>query len=188
MITFRPNEKIYLIKRRHLVVLIKSLFPELLIFLVTLILMVSLFFIPLPSWPDWLTKFIPSLLEFKIRYLLLFLLSFFVLVFWTTIFLVVTNYYLDCWIVTNERTIHTELRGLFSRVLSSINHDRIQDITIDIHGFFPNILRFGDLHIQTAGEFREFVFRQIPDPYKTKDVIFQAQREFLKKMKKDGVL
>lgn len=181
MITLRPNEKIYLIKRRHRIVLMRELSPELLIFIITIIAIISLFFVSLPSWPDWLIKFIPFLLEFKIRYLLLFFLSLLLLVLWTTIFLVLANYYLDCWIVTNERTIHTELKGLFSRVYSSVNHDKIQDITIDIQGLFPTILRFGDLHIQTAGEFREFVFRQIPNPYKTKEIIFEAQREFLKK-------
>lgn len=188
MITLRPDEKIYLIKRRHWLILMRSLFPELLIFLVIVVLMIYLFSIPLSPWPGWITNFIPSLSEFEIRYLLLFFSSLILLVLWTIIFLVVTNYYLDCWIVTNERTIHTELRGLFSRIFSSVNHDKIQDITIEIKGFFPTVLRFGDLYIQTAGEFRQFVFSQIPEPYKTKEVIFQAQREFLKKMKKNGVL
>lgn len=188
MITLRPGEKIYLIKRRHRVILMRSLFLQLLIFLVISVLMIYLFFISLPPWPEWITNFVPSLLEFEIRYLLLFFLSLILLVLWTTIFLIVTDYYLDCWVVTNERTIHTELRGLFSRISSSVNHDRIQDITVDVHGFFPTVLHFGDLHLQTAGEFRQFVFSQIPEPYKTKEVIFQAQREFLKKMKKNGVL
>jgi len=188
MISLRPNEKIYLIKRRHWLILMRGLLPELLIFLVTVILMIILFFVPIPSWPSWLINFIPSILEFEIRYLLLFFLSLFLLVLWTIIFLIITNYYLDCWVVTNERTIHTELKGLFSRVLSSVNHNRIQDITIEIKGFFPTILRFGNLYIQTAGEFREFVFRQIPNPYKTKTIIFKAQKEFLKRMKKNGIL
>ncbi|MBZ9572469.1 PH domain-containing protein [Patescibacteria group bacterium] len=187
MITLRPNEKIYLIKRRHRLVLMKELFPELLIFSVMIISMIILFLSPFPSWPSWLIKFLPFLLGFEVRYLSLFFLSLVLLVLWSIIFLVITNYYLDCWIVTNERTIHTELRGLFSRVLSSVNHNRIQDITVDVHGFFPTLLRFGDLHIQTAGEFREFVFRQIPDPYKAKDVIFKAQKEFRRKMKESKV-
>lgn len=166
----------------------RNLFPELLIFSVVVILIISLFFIPLPSWPGWLINFIPFVLEFEIRYLLLFFLSLLLSVLWSIIFLVVANYYLDCWIVTNERTIHTELKGLFSRIFSSVNHDKIQDITIEMKGFFPTVLRFGNLYIETAGEFREFVFRQIPNPYKTKDVIFKAQREFIRKMKKDGLL
>lgn len=188
MIFFRPNEKIYLVKRRHRIVLMKVLFPELLIFLAAIIVIIFLFFIKLPPWPDWLINLVPSLAEFKLRYLLLFLSNVFLMIFWAVIFITLIDYYFDCWIVTNERTIHTELRGIFNRVLASINHDKIQDISVDIRGILPTFFNFGDLHIQTAGEFREFVFREIPDPRKTKEVIFQAQREFLQKMKQNGIL
>ena len=185
MITLRENEKIYLIKRRHPIILRLELLPGVFIFLATLVLMIFLLFMTLPSLPELLIVFVPSLLEFEIRGLLLFSLSFLLLIFWQIIWLTITNYYLDSWIITNKRTIHIELRGLFSRIVSSVPHDRIQDITIDIHGILPTVLRFGDLHIQTAGEFREFIFRQIPDPYKTKEIIFKARREFQKTRKKD---
>ena len=185
MITLRKNEKTYLIKRRHPVILRLELLPGVSIFFAILVLMTFLLFMPLPSLPEWLIEFAPSLLEFEIRGLLLFSLSFFLLIFWQVIWLTITNYYLDSWIITNQRTIHIELRGLFSRIISSVPHDRIQDITIDVHGILPTILHFGDLHIQTAGEFREFIFRQIPDPNKTKEVIFEARREFRKALKKE---
>jgi uncharacterized membrane protein YdbT with pleckstrin-like domain len=175
MMNFRPNEKIYLIKRRHQAILMRNLFPELIISFVAIIATIFLFFASPPALPDFLVNFLPSLSEFNFRFLLLYFFSLLFLVLWTIIFLTITNYYLDCWIVTNERTIHTELRGLFSRVTSSVNHDKIQDVTVDINGFLPTLLNFGNLHIQTAGEFREFVFRQIPNPYKTKEVIFKAQ-------------
>lgn len=188
MISLREGEKIYLIKRRHPFILLRNLFPLCLIFLATILVMVIFLFLPLPDWPNFLAKFILSLSEVNLRYLLLFFLSLFLLILWVIIFLTFTAYYLDYWIVTNQRTIHTELRGLFSISSSSVFHDRIQDITLDIHGFFPTIFRFGNLHIQTAGEFREFIFKEIPEPSKTKDVIFQAQKEFLRQMKKDGLL
>lgn len=187
MISLRQNEKVYLIKHRHRVVLMKSLSLEILIFGAIIIFIFLLFSTPI-SWPNFLIKFIPSLLEFEIRNLLLFFLSLLLLILWAIIFFIITDYYLDCWIVTNERTIHTKLRGLFNRISSSVNHDRIQDITIDIRGILPTILNYGNLSIQTAGEFRQFVFEQIPDPYKTRDIIFKAQKEYLKKMKKDGLI
>jgi uncharacterized membrane protein YdbT with pleckstrin-like domain len=188
MIILDENEKIYLVKRRHPIILKLELLPEVLIFLLTAILIISLFFIHFPSWPEWLIKIFPSLLKFEARYLLLFFLSLSLLIFWQIIFLVITNYYLDCWIVTNKRTIHIELKSLFNRTESSVPHDKIQDITIDTKGILPTFFNFGDLYIETAGEFRQFVFRQIPDPEKTKEAIFDAQREFLKTLKKDGIL
>jgi len=188
MITLRPKEKILLVKHRHRMVLMKNLFPESIIFCVVLVATIILFFSPLPSWPETLLKFIPSLAKYEFRYLLLFFLTLLLLVLWAVMFLVVANYYLDYWIVTNERTIHAELKGLFSRVSSSVNHDKIQDITVEVKGFFPTLLNFGNLYIETAGEFQRFTFKQIPEPYKTKDVIFKAQKEYLKKMRKNGLL
>ena len=169
-------------------VLMKNLFPELIIFCLVSIGIVILFFSSFPSWPKILLKFIPALAKYEFRYLLLFFLSLLLLFLWAIIFLVVANYYLDYWIVTDERTIHTELKGLFNRVSSSVNHDRIQDITVEVKGFLSTLLNFGNLHIETAGEFQRFTFKQISNPYQTKDIIFKAQKEYLKKMKKDGLL
>ena len=176
MITIDPDEKIHLKTRRHRYVLLRLLIPEILFFLVLIILMIIALFIKLPAWPDFLIDIFPVIALVKLRYVLLFLLSLLLQFFWLIIFLTIVNYYFDCWIITNKRTIHTELRALFSRIYSSVSHEKIQDITVDIHGIFPTILRFGDLKIQTAGGFREFVFKEIPEPYGAKDIILQAQR------------
>ena len=91
------------------------------------------------------------------------------------------NYYLDCWIITNERTISTELKTLFSRNVSSISHDKIQDITVEVKGFLQTFLKYGNLQIQTAGEFNKFIFKEIPEPYETKELLFKIQKEYDKK-------
>ena len=188
MITLQPNEKIILIKHRHRFALMREIFPEFLIFVAVLILVIHLFFTPTFSWSSWLVKFFPSILKYNLPNLLLFFLSLFLLILWLMIFLSLTTLYLDYWIITNQRTIHAELKGIFSREIASINHDKIQDITVEIQGFFPTLFHFGDLHIQTAGEFRELIFEEIPEPEKTKDIILAAQKEFLIQMKKDGLL
>lgn len=187
MITFNQDEKIYLIKRRHRIVLAMWIIPEILIFFLIILGMIALFFVSLPSWPEILVSIFPEIANYNIKDLLLFFLSLLLSIFWLIIFITFTNYYLDSWIITNERTIHTELRSLFSRFFSSVSHDRIQDITVDVHGFLASVFHFGDIHIQTAGEFREFIFRQISDPNKTKEIIFEAKREFLDNQKnKEG--
>jgi uncharacterized membrane protein YdbT with pleckstrin-like domain len=188
MITLQPNEKIILIKHRHQFALMREIFPEILISVAILIFIIHLFFSPNFSWFHWLGKFFPSILKYNLPNLLLFFLSLFLLILWATIFLSLTTLYLDYWVVTNQRTIHAELKGIFSREISSVNHDKIQDITVKIQGFFPTLFHFGDLHIQTAGEFRELVFEEIPEPEKTKEIILAAQREFLKQMKQNGIL
>ena len=67
--------------------------------------------------------------------------------------------------------------------ISSLTLDKIQDITVSIKGLFPAIFHFGDITIQTAGERGQFTFYQIPDPDIVKQVIFEAQTDYLKSKK-----
>ncbi len=173
MIKFRENEKIYLTTRRHWITLLFELLPLKLIFLAAII-GVILILIFISVWPQWLTDIFPALAEFNITFLLIFLVANFILIVWSAIFIIITDYYLDCWIVTDQRTVHTELKGLFNRTISVIQHEQIQDVSIDIHGFFPVMLNYGDVHIQTAGKFREFVFKRVPNPYQIKSTIFKS--------------
>ena len=46
---------------------------------------------------------------------------------------------------------------------------------------------YGNVQIQTAGARREFIFKEIPDPYKTKEIITQAQINFLRKINEKGI-
>ena len=72
------------------------------------------------------------------------------------------DYYLDVWIVTNQRIINIEQHGLFARVVSEKDLGRMQDITSDVRGFLGTLLNYGNVHIQTAGETERFVFKQVP--------------------------
>jgi hypothetical protein len=72
------------------------------------------------------------------------------------------DYYLDVWIITNQRVINIEQKGLFSRVISEKDLGTMQDITSDVSGFFPTLLDFGDVHIQTAAENENFIFKEVP--------------------------
>ncbi|MBI4094825.1 MAG: PH domain-containing protein [Candidatus Liptonbacteria bacterium] len=100
------------------------------------------------------------------------------LLLWMGFFVVWTNYYLDLWIVTDRRIIAVEQHHLFSREISEFRLERIQDVSIDVRGIIPTLLKFGDLHVQTAGEHRQFVIRQIPHPERVKDLIFGGQVKF----------
>jgi len=176
MIKLRENEKVYLTVRPHIFTLITDLLPFKLFFKL-IIIGIILILIFLPLWPEQLIEFVPDIAEFNMSLFLVFIGFVTLLILWSAIFIIIIDYYLDCWIVTNERTIHTELIGLFNRTISVVQHDQIQDISVDIKGIFPVMLNYGDVHIQTAGKFREFVFKQVPSPYKVKSAIFEAQKD-----------
>ena len=74
------------------------------------------------------------------------------------------NYYLDIFIVTNDRLLHIEQHGIFSRTISEVDLYKIQDVTSTVHGFFPSLLNYGSLLIQTAGAIDKFSIDNIPNP------------------------
>lgn len=83
---------------------------------------------------------------------------------WLAFFHSWVDYYLDIWIVTNERLLNIEQEGLFSRVISETNISKVQDVTSEVHGKLQTFLDFGEVHIQSAGEQKRFVFEEVPHP------------------------
>jgi len=96
---------------------------------------------------------------------------------WLYAFLIWIDYYFDVWIITNERIVNIEQKGLFTRRTSELRFDRVQDVTSSVNGFLPTILNFGDVFVQTAAEEERFIFRQVPDPIAIKDEIMRLSRD-----------
>lgn len=115
----------------------------------------------------------PDFLNISQKQLFLFLENTFFLFIWLFGFLIWIDYYFDTWIITNERIVNIEQRGLFDRHISELNFRNIQDVTTNVDGILPTILNFGDVSIQTAAEQERFMFRMVPDPYKIKDVVMK---------------
>ncbi len=113
---------------------------------------------------------------FNHRVVILFIQNTFLLLLWMYAFLIWIDYYFDVWIITNERVINIEQKGLFVRSVSELKFSRIQDVTSEVRGMIPTILNFGDVRVQTASEEDVFLFRQVPDPYHVKDVIMERLR------------
>jgi len=95
----------------------------------------------------------------------------FVLFLWSFIFVVFIDYYLDVWIVTNERIVNVEQKGLFRREISELRFGIGLDLTTDSGGIAKTIFDFGDLYVQTAGKRERFLFKSIPHPERVRDII-----------------
>lgn len=104
---------------------------------------------------------------------------------WNFFFILWLDYYLDAWIVTNERIINIEQRGFFVRNISELKLTKIQDVTSEIIGVIPTLLDYGNIYVQTAGEKERFVFYQIPCPNRVKNTIVQLQEKEEKKEEKE---
>lgn len=83
------------------------------------------------------------------------------------------DYYLDIWLITNERIIDVRQEGFFSRVVAEMKLFQIQDVTSELKGFWQFIFKYGDVHVQTAGTTQRFVFSQISHPEKVRDTIIK---------------
>ena len=100
--------------------------------------------------------------------------AFFVLIIFLTQF---TDYYLDTWIVTTERVINIEQHGLFSRLVSELHLNEIQDVTSETKGFLETFLTYGDVYIQSAATRERFNFRNVDNPDYVKEVIIRLVQE-----------
>ncbi|MEK7065771.1 MAG: PH domain-containing protein [Patescibacteria group bacterium] len=93
------------------------------------------------------------------------------LVVWVLFFIKWTDYYLDVFILTDRRVIYITQKGLFSRRIATSRLDRVQDVSAEVTGMMPTFLNYGDVHVQTAGEEKEFIFHDLPNPDIVKDRI-----------------
>lgn len=160
----RENETILRVVHRHWFD-IATHFIAILVFIA--VLFGSLSLLPL-LYPNWLGS--------EMSRFILFIQNSLVLMVWLYAFLIWIDYFFDVWIITNERVINIEQKGLFVRSVSELKFSRIQDVTSEVSGMLPTILNFGDVKVQTASEEDFFLFRRVPDPYHVKDIIMERLR------------
>lgn len=99
--------------------------------------------------------------------------SIWLLVLWIIFFIEWTDYYLDLWIISDRRVIDMEQKGFFHREVTSFTYEQIQDITVETRGIIETILKFGTLHIQTAGHLRDIKIRDAHRPEEARSLILK---------------
>ena len=98
-------------------------------------------------------------------------------VIWLWLFTALLNYYLDVFIITNERIIHIEQKGLFHRSTSELRLSRVQDVQVEHRGFIETLFHFGTIIVQSAAERAGFVFELMDRPEEVKELIMSAHRK-----------
>ncbi|MEK7546078.1 MAG: PH domain-containing protein [Patescibacteria group bacterium] len=92
---------------------------------------------------------------------------------WIFFFSQFTDYYLDIDIVTNDRILDINQKGLFGRSVSELDLTRVQDVHSEIKGIIPTLLNYGTVDVQTAASEENFHFEQVPDPHKVRQRILE---------------
>jgi len=167
MLRINTNENILAVYRRHWIILFWDIFT---------IISIGLFVLLAGTI---LKKFMPSMFVSPWRQIFFWMAILLYHGLWIAFFARFADYWLDSWILTNERIIDIEQKGLFSREVSEFKLDKIQDISVDVSGVIPTLFHYGDVQIETAGFEREFVFKTVPNPQNVKSEILKMQDEYL---------
>lgn len=162
------DEEVVLFLRRHWSILLSSMSRPIVLALVAVI---AYFVVP---------YFLPDLVDVEILPLVNLILYVYILFVVAYAFHIWLDYYLDVWIVTTERILNIEQDGLFNRTASEQKIYRVQDVTSVVKGVMATLFDYGDVHIQTAGTEKRFVFEQVEHPGAIKKAIIATQDMYLK--------
>lgn len=166
MIRLNDNETILAVYRRHWLIFAFDVLAITGIALFLLMLVIISRKIALGIWTTPFDKVIALVLVLLYHAL------------WLALFVRFADYWLDVWVLTNERIIDIVQGGLFHREIAEFKLDKIQDITVDVNGLLPTLFHYGNLQIETAGFERKFVWRTVPEPQNIKNLILKAADEY----------
>lgn len=174
MVLLHENEKVIAEFRRHWFVLFAEALP-----------LLVLAILPGALW--WGKNALGGLGEggFQVEGLLFFATTLWLLLLWIIFFILWTNYYLDVLVVTDRRIVSIEQHTFFSREVGECRLDKVQDISVEVHGLIATACRFGNLHIQTAAEGHDFSMKSIPDPYRAKELLANLHNEAMNQSRTD---
>lgn len=171
MFTSQADERIIFEARKHwFIVAIEGFVLTILALGPIIALFVAYAFIP----DFYLVMITDALVGVPVGALMTFAIALWFLIAWVLFFIGWTNYYLDVLIITNHRIVDIEQFVLFSRDEVAIPVRNIQDIKVVVSGFLPTLLKFGNLHIQTAGATKETVIKGLRAPYRVVRIIEQV--------------
>lgn len=86
--------------------------------------------------------------------------------------------YLNIQVVTDEHIVDIDQMGIFSRKISELTLDDIQDVSATKKGVLQSFLNYGDIVIQTAGERPNFNFEKVPKPHELARKIMDIRSKY----------
>ena len=83
------------------------------------------------------------------------------------------DWYLDIWVVTNERIVDINQSGVFGREIAELQLSKVQDVAVEERGVFATIFGFGKIRVQSAGEKVQFEFDGLAKPNEVQKKIIE---------------
>lgn len=169
LIRQKGYEKIEYLLRRHPVTFV----PQILLFILLMAVPFVVYLLINNLYPAVLDPMTSKIL-FPIAVLVVSIYYFGLYLFFYSQFI---EFYLDMWIVTNDRIVDVEQNGLFSRTISELDLYRVQDVTVDMDGIFPSLFKYGHVRVKTASQNLGIVFHNVSNPNQIREALIQLSDE-----------
>lgn len=158
------GEEIILLLRPHVVTLVPPLLVTIFLILVPFLAPAVLDLLNI-NLADSL-KIVQTFLLTVFWYLVVFGYAFYKFIFW----------YFNIYLLTNERIVDFDFRGILHKEIAYAKLNQIQDVSPKIIGFFGTFFHFGNVFVQTAGTKPEFEFHHVPRPDEVAQEILEQVR------------
>lgn len=155
----QPDETIHLVVRQHWV------------FLLLRLLVIVFLFALLLAFQAYVPTVAPTLFVGTAGKVMSLASQIYVLILVLGVFLIWVFYYLNIQIITNLRVVDINQNGLFSRSISELHIDKIEDVTSASHGPLATLFQYGDVYVQTAGTVDRFEFDHVPAPEQIEKIL-----------------
>ncbi len=82
----------------------------------------------------------------------------------------------NLFVVTNQRVIYVDQRGVFEQHVSEVAYANMKDVRYSIRGVWGTMFRFGTLTIQCAGVNEPLNVMKLPRPQEVQRLVVEQQR------------
>lgn len=148
----QEHEQIYLVTRRHWVVLAR----EVMVWLLFVAILIIFDNVVMVRYPILAQPPIIQIINLIKTIYLMFLVG--------GLFTIWILYYLNFQIITNERVVDVDQKSLLNHSTTEIHLAQVEDVTSEIKGFLGNLFNYGSVYVQTAGTKARFEFDHVPNP------------------------
>lgn len=164
--TQEKGEQIILLLRAHVVTLIPAILEIIFFILIPIVLPTFLKFVGIDLFASIAARQVFWI--YVSWYLFVFGFTFYKFIFW----------YFNVYLLTNERIVDFDFRGILHKETAYANLNQIQDVSPKIIGFFGTFFHYGNVFIQTAAAKNEFEFQDVARPDSVaKDILEQVRLE-----------
>ncbi len=87
------------------------------------------------------------------------------------------DWYFNCGLISNQRVIDIDQKGLFQRTVSEVPYYKIDDVSYNIKGFRQTMFRYGNVVVAIKGYRSSVTLRNVAKPAMIQELILEVERE-----------